>query len=186
MDEENKPIAEPEKPAEGKDIQTVYEGASVDTVATVQAFIQRSLVGQVQAKGNADVDCTLTGQVQAQGNAEVDRTLTGQVQAKGSADVDRSLVGAVVAGTSVTIQAAAAPVVVAGSSVNMTSAYNEVMVVGADAHVEKSFVGVLVSNEVHLGEGAWVLLNTPQAVAFGLAAGVAMALTFLAKQRRRR
>jgi hypothetical protein len=154
MDENMETAAEPENPVNEKEQAITIEGVATDNVQSGPVFIERSLVGQVQAQGKAEVQ--------------------------------RSLAGAVVAGADAAIHESAAPVVVAGGNVELTSAYNEVLVAGGTVHAERSFIGMIIADQVTLGEGSRVLLNTPQAVAFGLAAGVAMAVSFMAKRRRRR
>ena len=70
-----------------------------------------------------------------------------------------------------------------GGNVDLTNGAGVVMNTN-NATVEDGFVGLLISSQTTLGEGSRVLLNTPQAIAFGAALGAVFALLSLIFRRK--
>jgi hypothetical protein len=91
-----------------------------------------------------------------------------------------------VAGRDASLQAGYASVVVAGGDVEISQAGAEVMVVGGKVTAENTFIGMVIADQVELGEGSRVLLNTPQAIAFGAALGAAFGAVSLLLRRKRK
>lgn len=126
--------------------------------------------------------------------------LAGVVSSKGMMSIDRA--GAVVAktGQNLEVRNGGAWVMVAGGSAHIENGGAEYMVIGGETEIKnggalvvvagknvtinQGGVGILLSRQVTLGEGSRVLLSTPQALAFGAALGVVIALvSWLLKKR---
>ena len=83
--------------------------------------------------------------------------------------------GALLAGNSLEIHGGGGWVLLAGNSIPIQNGGGAVLVAGR-AEVKHGVVGVLLAGHTTLGEGARVLLSTPQALALGAACGLVVAL----------
>jgi hypothetical protein len=83
--------------------------------------------------------------------------------------------GALLAGNSLHINGGGGWVLVAGNSIPIQNGGGAVLI-ASQAEVTRGAVGVLRPGHTTLGEGARVLLNTPQALALGAACGMVFAL----------
>ena len=77
-----------------------------------------------------------------------------------------------------------AQVIIAGGGMELTNGGAQVIVVGGDLTAHKSFIGVAISPQIILGEGSRVLLDTPRAIAFGVAFGAVYGLVSWLLRRR--
>jgi len=164
------------------------DSQAIQSVQGQVVQLDRCAVSGVTAEEDAYIDRSLVvGGVAANGNAETSRSLVvGGVAAGGDAQASNGAMVAMVAGKDASLQAGYASVVVAGADVEISQAGVEVMVVGGDLKAENTFIGMVLSGNVELGEGSRVLLNTPQAIAFGAALGAAFgAVSFLLRRRKR-
>jgi hypothetical protein len=92
--------------------------------------------------------------------------------------------GALMAGNSLHINGGGGWVLLAGNSISIENGGGAVL--GASrAEVQHGVVGVLLAGHTTLGEGARVLLTTPQALALGAACGLVFALIGRGRRRSR-
>ena len=98
------------------------------------------------------------------------------IEAAGDVTVERALVG-VVNGRDVHLtQAGAGPVIAKGDVSIEQGGCQSVIAAGGATLGRQSFVGMVVSPRVTVEDGARVLMNVPQAAAFGAALGAVFAV----------
>jgi hypothetical protein len=84
-----------------------------------------------------------------------------------------------------TIQGGGGTMLAAGRDLRVQGGGGALLFAG-NATLEKSYVNVLISGNVTVGEGGRVLLSTPQALALGAALGAVFALVSSLLRRRKR
>jgi hypothetical protein len=124
----------------------------------------------------------------------------GMVSSKGDMSIDRAVAGIAKADQNLEVKNGGAWVMVAGGSAHIENGGSEYMVIGGETEIKnggallmiagknitinQGGAGILLSRQVTLTEGSRVLLNTPQALAFGAALGLVFALvSWLLKKR---
>jgi hypothetical protein len=87
--------------------------------------------------------------------------------------ISRSAANAMVAGKDMQISNSGGSALVAGGNIEVSGGGGGVLVAGKSAIINHGVVGMIFSQETVLGEGSRVLLDRPQAIAFGAALGAA-------------
>jgi len=132
------------------------------------ATVTRALVGVVKAR---DVHLTqsMAGPIAAGGNLSILQGGCGPVVANGSVTIRQGGCGPMIANGDVSIEQGGCQSIVAAGGATIGN---------------RAFVGAVLSPKVTVEEGARVLLNTPQAIVLGAAAGVVFALVSAVARRR--
>ena len=92
-------------------------------------------------------------------------------QAGNDMRVSESVAGVLAAGEDMQVTNSFGNALVAGGDIEMTEGNSGVLVAGKSGIVNHGMVGMIISQQTILGEGSRVLLDTPQAIAFGAALG---------------
>jgi hypothetical protein len=133
----------------------------------------KALVGRIDAE-LVSLDRSLVGLAQAN-DVTIAGGGAGVILASKGAAISRGGAVAFVSGGSMTVTQGGGQALVAGGSMTVTQGGGGIMVAG-QASVEQSLIGVLICGRATLHNGVRVLLNTPQAIAMGVALGLAFAL----------
>ncbi len=133
----------------------------------------KAIVGRIDAE-LVSLDRSLAGLARAN-DVTIASGGAGVILAAHSAAISRGGAVGIVSGGSMTVTQGGGQALVAGGSMTVIQGGGGVMVAG-QASVEKSLVGVLICGRATLHDGVRVLLNTPQAIAMGVALGLALAL----------
>jgi hypothetical protein len=125
---------------------------------------------------NVHFQMGLAASVSAEQNLTMERA--GAMLAHAGQDMQVSFGGAsaLVAGRDMKFEQGGGQVILAGNNIQFTNGGGQVLIAGNQATVNKGFVVAVISRQVNLGEGTRVMLNTPQAIAFGIVAGIVMAV----------
>lgn len=130
-----------------------------------------------QVNGNSiEFGPGLAGTVSAQENLSMSRSAALMVRAGGDMGIENSGAVAFVAGSNLHLANGGGQVMVAGGNMELTNGGAEVVIAGGNVTMRKGFILAVISSQVSLEEGSRVLLNTPQAIAFGVAVGAVMGL----------
>ena len=121
----------------------------------------------------ADIVQDETGQKAEAQVLYMSRSAALSAQAGNEMWVSRSAAGALVAGRDMQITNSSGNTLVAGGNIEITGGGGAVLVAGKSGIVSHGTVGVIISRQTVLGEGSQVLLDKPQAIAFGAALGAA-------------
>ena len=113
----------------------------------------------------------VTGQAAEAEVVQISNSVALTAQAGNEMQVSDSAVGALVAGGNMQVTNSLGSTLVAGGDVDMENSVSGVVVAGKSGTVNQGAVGILISQQTVLGEGSRVLLDTPQAIAFGAALG---------------
>jgi hypothetical protein len=97
------------------------------------------------------------------------------IEAHRDAEIENGGAMAIAAGNNMSITNGGATVMAAGQSATVTNG-GSLLLVSNEVKASNSFFGLLLSNQTNLEEGSRVLLDTKQAIAFGAAFGVVMAV----------
>jgi hypothetical protein len=135
---------------------TFIDSQVIQSVQGQVVQLDRCAVSGVAAEEDAYVERSLVvGGVAANGNAATSRSLVvGGVAAGNDAQASNGAMAAMVAGRDASLQAGYASVVVAGGDVEISQAGAEVMVVGGKVTAENTFIGMVIADQVELGEGS--------------------------------
>lgn len=125
---------------------------------------------------HASFERGVKGTFSAQEDLNMDRSGALLVKAGRDLAISNSAALAIVAGGDVGCTNGIAQAMVVGGNFNLTNGGAEVMVVGGNATLKKSFILAVIAKQVSLEEGSRVLLNMPQAIAFGAAMGAVAGL----------
>ena len=140
------------------------------------------VVGTLEAAGDVTVERALIGAVSAH-NVSVQMGAAGPVLASGDVSIERAGCGPLMAAGDVTItQGGCGPVLSAGS-VSITQGGTQSVIAGEARLGSGSFVGLVLAPRVVVEQGARVLMNTPQAAAFGAVVGGVIGLALLRRGR---
>ena len=112
-----------------------------------------------------------TGQAAEAEVVHMSSSLTLTAQAGNEMRVSESAAGALIAGGNMQVTNSLGNALVAGGDIEMVESLGGVVVAGKSATVNQGVVGIIISDQTVLGEGSRVLLDTPQAIAFGAALG---------------
>jgi hypothetical protein len=126
-----------------------------------------------------------TGQAVASEVVHMSGSLALSAQAGKEMQVSGSAVGALVAGEDMQVTNSLGNMLVAGRDIAMADSVGGVLVAGNSGTVNQGVVGVIISQQTVLGEGSRVLLDTPQAIAFGAALGAMLGLVSWLLRRRK-
>ena len=122
--------------------------------------LERALVGMVSGR---DVHLTMAG--------------AGPVIASGQVSINQGGCGPLMAGGDVSIhQGGCGPIIAKGDVSIEQGGCQSVIAAGGATLGRQSFVGMVVSPRVTVEDGARVLMNVPQAAAFGAALGAVFAV----------
>jgi hypothetical protein len=136
-----------------------------------------NLEGEVMAQPDiTQVEAQAVKNIAAQGDVYMIRSAALSVHAEKNMEVTNSIASGYVAGGNMVLNRSGSSAVVAGGNVEFVQGGAQVVVAGKDVNVRNGFVGLAVAKQVILGEGARVLVNTPQAMAFGAAFGAFVAV----------
>lgn len=124
---------------------------------------------------NIDFTSGFALQVNAQRDITISEGGGGVIAAGRDSEVNNGGAQVIVAGNDVQIENGGAMIINAGGNVDITNG-GGLLVAGQNVSTQNGFVGMVLSQESNIGEGSKVLLNTPQAIAFGAALGSAFAL----------
>lgn len=122
------------------------------------------------------VEAQAVKNIAAQGDVFMIRSAALTARAEKNMEVTNSFCSACVAGGNMVLERSGSSALVAGGNVEFTQGGAQVVVAGKDVNVHNGFVGLAVAQQVVLGDGGRVLLNTPQAIAFGAAFGTFLAV----------
>lgn len=114
--------------------------------------------------------------VSAKQDAKIERAGALAINAGHDVAIEYGGAAAINAGGSADIQFGGAMVINAGGAVDINYGGAYLINAAKGAKLTNSTVGVLLSPKTELGEGTRVILNTKQAIAFGVAFGVVFAL----------
>jgi predicted RND superfamily exporter protein len=150
--------------------------------AAVQLETIKGMVEQVET-GEATVTESFVGVVRAAGDAKVENTIASAIVAGGNASVEDSISMAVVAGGNIAANDSGGVVMVAGGNIDIRDGGGG-LINCAQATIENGTVGVLLAGQVTLGDNVRVLMTQKQAIAFGAAFGLVVAVFGLIFRRR--
>jgi hypothetical protein len=149
--------------------QAAPEGRLQGVVRADQVTVRNGVAAAIVGSNNAEV---------AGGGALV-------IAAGNTMQVNGGGAGALMAGNTLEIHGGGGWVLLAGNSIPIQNGGGAVLVAGR-AEVKHGVVGVLLAGHTTLGEGARVLLSTPQALALGAACGLVFALVGRGRRARAR
>lgn len=150
-----------------------------------QAEVESTFVQQVQAD-QVTITSSLVGSISAEGSVQAFNSLIASMAVGDKAHLEQGGVFLLTVGGDADFSEGKASVTVAGGDTTLEHSSAKLIVAGNAAHVKNSFVGVLLARQAELGEGSQVLLNTPQAIAFGAAAGLVLGLVQLLSRRKKK
>jgi hypothetical protein len=136
------------------------DGAASKVEVESDARVKRSLVGLLKAR-DVHLEESAVGLVAAQGNLSVLNGGCGPVLANGGVTIRNGGCGPLIANGDVSIE---------------NGGTQAVLAAGGATIGPRALVGLIVSPKVTVAEGGKVLLSSPQALAFGVAAGAASVL----------
>ena len=124
------------------------------------------------------------GMVSSKGDMSIDRAVAVVAKTGQNLEVRNGGAWVMVAGGSMHIENGGAEYMVIGGETEIKNGGALLMVAGKNVNINQGGAGILLSRQVTLTEGSRVLLNTPQALAFGAALGLVIALVswFLKKR----
>jgi hypothetical protein len=134
-------------------------GFAISVTATQDVEIERGGALAISAGGEAEIEYGGALAINAGGNLELENGGAAIINIGRDAEITNGGAWIINAGRNVSFKTGGAIVAISGQST-----------------VENGSVGILLSSNAQLGEGTRVLLNTPQAVALGVAAGATFAL----------
>ena len=126
--------------------------------------------------------------VTADGSVTLERAAAVMVRGEEDIAITNSGAGAIVAGGDVELMNGGSQVLVAGGDVQITNGGAQYVIAGDSVTATKSFIAVAITDEITLSEDSKVLLDTPRAIAFGVAFGAVFAfisILFGGKRRRK-
>jgi hypothetical protein len=145
---------------------------------------ERSFAKSVSAGENLSMSDSLALSANAGKDMQVTDSLSSALVAGGDMQVTQCIAGAMVAGGSVAINKGGAQVVVVGGDLEINKGGAQFILSGGNVSANNAFIGVSFAQQTTLAEGSRVLLNTPQAIAFGAALGATLGLvSWLLKRR---
>jgi len=173
---------------EGEDTEmaaTPGETGSVEVSGEkTRVDVRNAAVGNVQGD-EVEVFNSVVGTVTAAGNATLSSGGAMVVAASNDLRVMGGGAAVIAAGRDMTIQGGGGTLIASGRDLRVQGG-GGALLFASNATLEKSYVNVLISGNVEVGEGGRVLLNTPQALALGAALGAVFALVSSLLRRRRR
>jgi hypothetical protein len=123
-----------------------------------------------------EIDTALIGAMAASA-VHAEKAIVGAVASRGDVTIDQGICGPVVAVGEVQVRNGfCGPVAAIGGARLERMATQSIVSLGRVEIGERAFVGFVLAPFATLNEGARVLMNTPQALAFGAAAGVVAGL----------
>jgi hypothetical protein len=165
---------------------TPSETASVEIRGeTTRVDVRNAAVGNVQGD-EVEVFNSVVGTVTAGANATLSSGGAMVVAASNDLKVMGGGAAIIAAGRDMTIQGGGGTLIATGRDLRVQGGGGALLFAGNSATLERSYVNVLVSGNVEVGEGGRVLLSTPQALALGAALGAVFALVSSLLRRRRR
>lgn len=174
-----------EEPTQTPENETVKAGGIASQVSGNQVEFGPGLAQIVSAQEDLILDRSVALVARAGGSMQVSNSVAGACVAGKDAQVSNSGAQIIVSGGNMELTNGGAQVMVVGGDLHLNKGGAQVMVAGADATVNNGFVGMIISQKTVLGEGSRVLLDTPQAIAFGAALGVVSGLvSWLLKRQR--
>ena len=143
---------------------------------------ERRVVGTLEAAGDVTLQRSLVGALSAH-DVRLEQAAAGPMMASGDVSIRQGGCGPVMCSGDVTIHQGGCGPVLARGDVSISQGGTQSVIAG-EAHVGSgALVGLVVSPRVTVEDGARVLMTTPQAAAFGAAAGALVGL-FLVRRRR--
>ncbi len=134
---------------------------------------QQTETGEDTMGETAQVNRDFAKEVATDANLYMSRSVALTARAGSAMWVSRSGASALAAGKDMYITNSGGNAFVAGGNIEITGGGGGVLVAGKSGTVNHGFVGMIISQQTILGEGSRVLLDTPQAIAFGAALGAA-------------
>jgi hypothetical protein len=122
--------------------------------------------------------------VHAAGDAKVENTIASAIAAGRDTHIEDSISLAMVAGGNIAANDSGSVVMVAGGNIDIRDGCGG-LINCAQATVENGTVGVLLAGQVTLGDNVRVMMTQKQAIAFGAAFGLVVAVFGLIFRRRR-
>lgn len=119
---------------------------------------------------------SLAGTVSADQDLSMSRSGALLVKAGRDLSVSNGGAAAMVAGGNSTITNGGGELLVVGGNAQVINGGAQTVIVGGNATFKKSLVFAVISRQVSFEEGSRALLNTQQAIIFGLVAGLVMGL----------
>jgi hypothetical protein len=122
------------------------------------------------------VDSALVGAIAAS-TVRAEKAILGAVASRGEVTIDQGICGPVASVGEVHVSTAlCGPVAAIGGARLERMATQSVVSLGRVEVGERAFIGVVLAPFTTIHEGARILMNTPQALAFGAAAGLVAGL----------
>jgi len=136
----------------------------------------KGILRSLEVAGDAAVERSLIGAINAH-NVSLHQAAAGPVMSSGDVAITQGGCGPVMCSGDVTIrQGGCGPSIVHGNLSIEQGGTQSVIAAGEARLGDHAYVGVVLAPKVTVEAGAKVLLSTPQALAFGAGAGVAVAL----------
>ena len=130
----------------------------------------------IEAAGDVTVERALVGMVNGR-DVHLTQAGAGPVIASGQVSIHQAGCGPLMAGGDVSInQGGCGPVIAKGDVSIEQGGCQSVIAAGGVTLGRQSFVGMVVSPRITVEDGARVLMNVPQAAAFGAALGAVFAV----------
>ncbi len=140
-----------------------------------------------EEKGKMGFRGALARDISVGGDAEIRESLALVARSGGDMQVANGFSAACVAGGNMQVSESMGFTTVAGGNVDADQSMLLTTITGGNVTAKGSFLGIVLGNHLEVGEGSRVLLNTPQAVAFGAALGAGIAVIgWLLRRRTRR
>jgi hypothetical protein len=139
----------------------------------------------VEAAGDVKVERAFVGAVSAR-DVHLKQSAAGPVMAAGAVWIERGGCGPLMTAGNVSIERGGCGPVIAGGDVSFVQGGAQTVISAGSATIgERACVGLLVSPRVTIEDGAHVVMSTPQALAFGAAAGTIIGLMIRGRRRSR-
>ncbi len=143
----------------------------------------RRFLKTIEAAGDVNVERAFVGAVSAR-DVQLKRSAAGPVMAGGAVRIEQGACGPLMTAGNVSIERGGCGPVIAGGDVSFVRGGAQTVISAGSATIgERACVGLLVSPRVTVEDGAHVVMSTPQALAFGAAAGTMIGL--IVRRRRR-
>lgn len=139
----------------------------------------------VEAAGDVSVERAFVGAVSAR-DVHLKQAAAGPVMAGGAVSIEQGGCGPLMTAGNVSIEQGGCGPVIAGGDVSFVQGGAQSVISAGSATIgERACVGLVVSPRVTIEDGAHVLMSTPQALAFGAAAGTMIGLIVRGRRRSR-
>lgn len=143
----------------------------------------RRVVGTLEAAGDVRLERSLVGAISAH-NVHIERAAAGPIMTTGDVRIQQGGCGPVMCSGDVSIRQGGCGPILARGSVWITQGGTQSVIAGDVELRSGAFAGMVLAPKITMEEGARVLMSTPQAAAFGAAAGALLGLVAFRRRRR--